>query len=172
MRLPTLLLFVLGSSCLAGPLLPKPVRQAQIMDAPATDIRGAKIEADPAFAATAARLRSQLGEGGKSLIQLIKVDGPVRGFEVGEEGYVIEAHPGQPIRLHARTDAGAFYGAVTLRQLAYEGSDRGLYVPPGDVMDRPRFGWRGLMLDDARHFMGKAQVLRMLDLMAMHKLNT
>jgi len=172
MHLPALILLLAGSACLAAPLLPKPTRQAMIMDAPATDIRGARIEADPAFETSAARLRSQLGEGGRSLIKLIKTDGPVRGFEVGEEGYVIEAHPGQPIRIHARTAAGAFYAAVTLRQLADEGRDGGLYVPPGEVMDRPRFGWRGLMLDDARHFMGKAQVLRMLELMAMHKLNT
>lgn len=142
------------------------------MDAPATNIRGAKVEADPAFAATAERLRAQLGTGGTATVQLVKATGPIRGFEVGDEGYVIEAHPGQPVRIHARTDAGAFYGIVTLQQLAYAGNDGGTYVPPGDVLDKPRFAWRGLMLDDGRHIMGKAQVLRMLDLMALHKLNT
>lgn len=142
------------------------------MDAPATNIRGAKVEADPAFAATAERLRAQLGTGGSATVQLVKATGPIRGFEVGDEGYVIEAHPGQPVRIHARTDAGAFYGIVTLQQLAYAGNDGGTYVPPGDVLDKPRFAWRGLMLDDGRHIMGKAQVLRMLDLMALHKLNT
>jgi hexosaminidase len=144
----------------------------QIMDAPATNIRGAKVEADPAFAATAERLRAQLGTGGTSTVQLVKATGPVRGFEVGEEGYVIEAHPGQPVRIHARTEAGAFYGIVSLQQHAYTGNDGGTYVPPGDVMDKPRFAWRGLMIDDGRHIMGKAQILRMLDLMALHKLNT
>jgi hexosaminidase len=172
MRLPVLASLLLASACLAGPILPKPVRVNLIMDAPATNIRGAKVEADPAFAATAERLRAQLGTGGTSTVQLVKATGPVRGFEVGEEGYVIEAHPGQPVRIHARTEAGAFYGIVSLQQHAYTGNDGGTYVPPGDVMDKPRFAWRGLMIDDGRHIMGKAQILRMLDLMALHKLNT
>ena len=172
MRLPFFVSFLLTAGCLAGPILPKPFRVAQIMDAPATNIRGAKVEADPAFAATAERLRAQLGTGGTTTVQLVKATGPVRGFEVGDEGYVIEAHPGQPVRIHARTEAGAFYGIITLQQHAYAGNDGGLYVPPGDVMDKPRFAWRGLMIDDGRHIMGKAQILRMLDLMALHKLNT
>ncbi len=172
MRLPFFASFLLAAACVAGPILPKPVRVDRIMDAPATNIRGAKVEADPAFAATAERLRAQLGTGGKTTVQLIKATGPVRGFEVGDEGYVIEAHPGQPVRIHARTEAGAFYGIISLQQLAYTGNDGGTYVPPGDVMDKPRFAWRGLMIDDGRHIMGKAQILRMLDLMALHKLNT
>ena len=172
MRLPFFASFLLTAACLAGPILPKPFRVAKIMDAPATNILGAKVEADPAFAATAERLRAQLGTGGATTVQLIKATGPVRGFEVGDEGYVIEAHPGQPVRIHARTEAGAFYGIISLQQLAYTGNDGGIYVPPGDVMDKPRFAWRGLMIDDGRHIMGKAQILRMLDLMALHKLNT
>ena len=172
MRLPYLASLLAAAAAFAGPILPKPVLQAQIADAPATNIRGAKVEADPAFAATAERLRAQLGAGGTATVQLVKLTGPVRNFEVGDEGYAIEAHPGQPVRILARTDAGAFYGIVSLQQLAYTGNDGGLYVPPGDVLDKPRFAWRGLMIDDGRHFMGKAQVLRMLDLMALHKLNT
>ncbi|MGW1746813.1 beta-N-acetylhexosaminidase [Streptomyces sp. NPDC002092] len=75
--------------------------------------------------------------------------------------------------------AGVFWGAQTLRQLlgpdAYRRApldrDRTWAVPHLTVEDSPRFRWRGLMLDVARHFMPKEGVLRHLDLMAAHKLN-
>ncbi|MFF8934193.1 beta-N-acetylhexosaminidase [Streptomyces paradoxus] len=75
--------------------------------------------------------------------------------------------------------AGVFWGAQTLRQLlgpdAYRRApldrDRAWTVPYLTIEDAPRFRWRGLMLDVARHFMSKEGVLRYLDLMAAHKLN-
>ncbi|GAA2921256.1 MULTISPECIES: beta-N-acetylhexosaminidase [Streptomyces] len=75
--------------------------------------------------------------------------------------------------------AGVFWGAQTLRQLlgpdAYRRAplsrDRVWAVPHLTIEDAPRFRWRGLMLDVARHFMPKEGVLRYLDLMAAHKLN-
>ncbi|QCD56207.1 beta-N-acetylhexosaminidase [Streptomyces hawaiiensis] len=75
--------------------------------------------------------------------------------------------------------AGVFWGAQTLRQLlgpdafrrAPLGRDRAWTVPYLAIEDAPRFRWRGLMLDVARHFMPKEGVLRYLDLMAAHKLN-
>ncbi|MFD5483043.1 beta-N-acetylhexosaminidase [Streptomyces hawaiiensis] len=75
--------------------------------------------------------------------------------------------------------AGVFWGAQTLRQLlgpdafrrAPLGRDRAWTVPYLTIEDAPRFRWRGLMLDVARHFMPKEGVLRYLDLMAAHKLN-
>ncbi|MFE0455378.1 beta-N-acetylhexosaminidase [Streptomyces sp. NPDC058914] len=75
--------------------------------------------------------------------------------------------------------AGVFRGAQTLRQLlgpdAYRrapiGRDRRWAVPHVTIEDGPRFRWRGLLLDVARHFMPKDGVLRYLDLMAAHKLN-
>jgi hexosaminidase len=75
--------------------------------------------------------------------------------------------------------AGAFWGAQTLRQLlgpdacrrAPLDRDRVWAVPHVTIEDAPRFRWRGLMLDVARHFMPKDGVLRYLDLMAAHKLN-
>ncbi|MEU0680977.1 MULTISPECIES: beta-N-acetylhexosaminidase [Streptomyces] len=75
--------------------------------------------------------------------------------------------------------AGVLYGAQTLRQLlgadafrrAPVRRDRVWTVPHLTVEDAPRFRWRGLMLDVARHFMPKEGVLRYLDLMSAHKLN-
>jgi hexosaminidase len=73
--------------------------------------------------------------------------------------------------------AGVFYGVQSLRQLlpadAFSPSrvDRAWEVPAVTVTDRPRFGWRGTMLDVGRHFMPKAFVLKLIDLLALHKLN-
>lgn len=44
-------------------------------------------------------------------------------------------------------------------------------VPAVQIADAPRFGWRGMMLDVARHFYTKEEVMQLLDLMAMYKLN-
>lgn len=71
------------------------------------------------------------------------------------------------VRVAASSPAGAFYAGETLRQL--RGAD-GL-VPHVAVSDAPKFPWRGVMLDEARHFFGKAAVLRLLDTMASFKLN-
>ena len=62
-------------------------------------------------------------------------------------------------------DAGAFYALKTLKQLG------GGNVPCVRIEDAPAFGWRGLMLDEGRHFFGKETVKHVLDLMADHKLN-
>lgn len=74
---------------------------------------------------------------------------------------------------------GVFWGAQTLRQLIGAEAFRRAplraarrYAVPGCLIeDSPRFGWRGMMLDVARHFMPKDGVLRYLDLLAAHKLN-
>jgi hexosaminidase len=72
--------------------------------------------------------------------------------------------------------AGTFYGLQTLRQLLPPEALRragptSWTVPCGRITDAPRFGWRGVMLDVARHFMPVSDVLRFVDLAAFHKLN-
>jgi hexosaminidase len=73
--------------------------------------------------------------------------------------------------------AGVFYGEQTLRQLHPPDSLRRAGFPPAGslprlaISDAPRFGWRGVLLDVARHFMPVADVLRFIDLIAFHKLN-
>ncbi|MFC9946132.1 beta-N-acetylhexosaminidase [Streptomyces pratensis] len=95
------------------------------------------------------------------------------------EGYRLGVAPTWGVRITGGSAAGVFWGAQTLRQLlgpeafrrapVDRGAQRG--VPFTEIEDGPRFGWRGLMLDVARHFMPKDGVLRMLDLLAAHKLN-
>ncbi|MGX5210168.1 beta-N-acetylhexosaminidase [Streptomyces violaceus] len=98
--------------------------------------------------------------------------------ELGPEEYrLVSGFSG--ILIEGGGPAGVFWGAQTLRQLlgpdAYRraplGRDRVWAVPHLTIEDAPRFRWRGLMLDVARHFMPKEGVLRYLDLMAAHKLN-
>ncbi|KFG75265.1 beta-N-acetylhexosaminidase [Streptomyces mutabilis] len=93
------------------------------------------------------------------------------------EGYRLDIAP-TGVHLAGGGPAGLFWGAQTLRQLL--GPDafrraplpgRRWRLPAVRIQDAPRFGWRGLMLDVARHFMPKEGVLRYLDLMAAHKLN-
>ncbi len=89
------------------------------------------------------------------------------------ESYAIEVSSERLI-ITAGEVRGLFYGAVTLWQLcdvdAVRPGER-LSVPAGHIVDAPRFGWRGLMLDSARHFQSPAFILRYLDWMALHKLN-
>ncbi|MET9681261.1 beta-N-acetylhexosaminidase [Streptomyces coeruleorubidus] len=83
------------------------------------------------------------------------------------------------VLIEGASPAGLFWGAQTFRQLLGPEAFRRApvtrrqewQVPAVTIHDAPRFRWRGLMLDVARHFMPKEGVLRHLDLMAAHKLN-
>jgi hexosaminidase len=88
---------------------------------------------------------------------------------LGPEAYRLEVTPNR-VTVSATTDAGLFYGAMTLWQLLppNPGANR---IPAQLILDSPRFGWRGLMLDSARHFQSPATIRSMLDWMAWHKLN-
>jgi hexosaminidase len=87
----------------------------------------------------------------------------------GAEGYRIEVSP-QEIIVAAGTAAGLFYGAVTLWQLLPPGISGGAIAAQA-IVDSPRYAWRGLMLDSARHFQSTAFIRSMIDWMAWHKLN-
>ncbi len=88
------------------------------------------------------------------------------------EAYTLVVDPAQGIRVVGASPAGVFYGLQSLRSLMPPPSPRGgVAVPAIRVVDAPRFGYRGFMLDVARNFQPKADVLRVLDLMARYKLN-
>lgn len=99
--------------------------------------------------------------------------------ELGQEGYRLRV-ASDGIDISSNGPAGLFYGAQTLLQLLppqvfarTSGSlqTESLAVPAVTVIDRPRFRWRGLLIDVSRHFRSKAQLIKTLDAMAMHKLN-
>ncbi|PWU61350.1 beta-N-acetylhexosaminidase, partial [Micromonospora globispora] len=95
---------------------------------------------------------------------------------LGAEGYRL-AVTADGVRISAATATGLFHGVQTLRQLlpaAIESptpvAERWA-VPGGVIVDRPRFPYRGAMLDVARHFFAVADVLRVIDHLARYKLN-
>jgi hexosaminidase len=86
-----------------------------------------------------------------------------------DESYTLEVTPTQ-VKLASPTTVGAMRGLETLLQLL-EGDGNGFYFPAVSITDRPRFPWRGLMLDSARHYMPMEVIKRTLDGMAAVKLN-
>ena len=92
----------------------------------------------------------------------------VDGFPV--EGYRLVVDE-ERITITAADERGLFYGAVTLWQLIAAGEGDARVVPALEIEDAPRFGWRGYMLDSARNFHSVDEIKRVLDAMALHKLN-
>lgn len=90
-----------------------------------------------------------------------------------EEGYRIECTTEQ-LNVYASGYTGAFYAVMSLRQLFcmdVPEKPTVLTMHAVSITDKPRFGWRGVMLDESRHFFGAEAVKRLLDAMAMYKLN-
>jgi hexosaminidase len=87
----------------------------------------------------------------------------------GPEAYKLEIRPHR-ITVSASTGAGLFYGAMTLWQLLPPDLSA-RRIPSQTILDAPRYAWRGLMLDSARHFQSPAFIHSMIDWMAWHKLN-
>ena len=107
--------------------------------------------------------------------------------ELGEEAYRLTTGP-TGVVIVGGDAAGVFYGCQALLQLlpaavyrrasvsvaatASASADVRWAGPAVTICDAPRFRWRGAMLDVARHFLPKREVLRFIDLMALHRLNT
>ncbi len=87
------------------------------------------------------------------------------------EAYTLEVTT-DGITVRSNDERGLFYGAVTLWQLSVPNNGATAHIPALYIEDAPRFGWRGLMLDSARHFQSVDEIKRLLDAMALHKLNT
>ncbi len=92
--------------------------------------------------------------------------------ECNMEGYQLEISP-LKMKVTAPCRAGLFYGLMSVAQLVMSaGEENGKKVIPCCIIkDQPRYAWRGLMLDESRHFFGKEKVKQLLDYMALHKLN-
>ena len=94
------------------------------------------------------------------------------------------------IDITAAKPAGFFYAFQTLKQLMPRNVMAGVYttcftmemglydclpteypIPCVEIEDEPRFGWRGFMLDEGRHFYGKEEIKKILDVMAAYKMN-
>ncbi len=101
--------------------------------------------------------------------------------DLGPEGYQLTITP-ERITLRASSNAGLFYAGQSLIQLLHHqrtqiapvgsnGSTTLAGLPCIDIRDRPRFPWRGFMLDSARHFQPVEMITRLIDQIAAMKLN-
>lgn len=94
------------------------------------------------------------------------------------EGYKLNVSKEQ-VRIEAARPAGFYYALQTLKQLMPRNvmagvatSDRSQWsLPSVEIEDAPRFEWRGFMLDEGRHFFGKDEIKRVIDMMATYKMN-
>ncbi|RIH67104.1 glycoside hydrolase family 20 [Mariniphaga sediminis] len=100
---------------------------------------------------------------------------PLLKDRVGLEGYELKVTENF-IKITGATNTGIFYGIQTLRQLLRKISDDNLIysrysIPCVEIIDYPRFKWRGFMLDVSRYFHGVDVVKGILDEMALLKMN-
>jgi len=87
------------------------------------------------------------------------------------EAYDLDIGDGRVV-ISAPTDAGLLYGAASLWQLLTPDAGHGpVTLQPVHIHDAPRFAWRGMMLDSARHYQSPAFIKKLIDVMALHKLN-
>ena len=127
-------------------------------------------------------IRERESDDGLSTRIALRLGSPLRAarpFDPGREGYRLTVSRTR-IDITAAYPAGLFYGVQTLLQLlppqVYSNNAGALrmdelLLPLVEVTDRPRFGWRGLMIDVSRHFFSKEQLKKTIDAMAVHKLN-
>lgn len=87
------------------------------------------------------------------------------GLVSSKEAYRFTVSP-TGIEVTAANATGMFWSVQTLRQMAQGGA-----IPCATVLDAPEFKWRGVMLDEGRHFMGESFVKQFLDVMTLYKFN-
>ncbi|MBQ1082940.1 beta-N-acetylhexosaminidase [Nocardiopsis sp. B62] len=164
-------------------LLPRPRELTTDGSGGLTLTSATRVSADHAAQGTLSWLQRELGAAtGLPLATGDEEDAQIRlsvdpGAGLGREGYrlIIDSEGAIVV---GNEPAGVFYGVQTLRQLlptdAYRTTALGgaeWRLPAVSITDAPRFQWRGAMLDIARHFQPKREILRFIDLLALHKLN-
>lgn len=199
MKIPRLFLAGLAAIvCLSGPaaetdglnLIPRPVRVAPRegsfeITGTTVVIAGPGAEAEARKLAEALRAATRLplpltSKVGVSSSIAFELDSGLAD-SLGSEGYRLSVAK-NGVRIRAAEAAGLFYGGVTFRQLlpaqAWSTTRQApvanvRWRAPGvEIEDRPRFAWRGLLLDVARHYLPPEFIKKFVDLMAMHKFNS
>jgi hexosaminidase len=104
-------------------------------------------------------------ESGRKKIECKKIGG------LEEEGYRLKISP-ETVSLEASGEGGLYQGFQTLRQLFLSsGEDGFIEIPCAEIEDRPRFPWRGFMLDVSRHFYSVGFVKKLIDTLSLHHIN-
>ena len=171
-------------------MIPRPARRSST-GAPARLSNGLVIATDEPSAGAASLLRAELeaatrwrievrdaGEHGPHGTVTLRVESGA-GAGRSPDSYRLVSHTGG-VDITGTGAAGVFYGTRSLLQLLPAACLRS--APSGElpavvevagaaIEDGPRFGWRGAHLDVSRHFMPKTFVLRLIDVLALHKMN-
>ena len=132
-----------------------------------------KREAEFAFNAAAALAKRLLRSGPPLFGEIGGIACMARQADMPEEGYGID-FAADGVTLHAAGQKGLFYGFVTLGQILHAARDKPnefTFPATGRIYDAPRFAWRGMLLDVARQVYKTEELLRVLDVLAWHKLN-
>ncbi|MBV7533851.1 family 20 glycosylhydrolase [Chitinophaga sp. sic0106] len=132
------------------------------------------IKADDRLAASARFLNNEL----ITLLGKRATGKVVINFKVDEslaaDAYKLDVTP-QGVTIAASDNEGAFYGIQSLKALispaAWAGMPKTISIPAVQVSDYPRFKYRAFMIDVARNFHDKKDLLRLIDVMALYKLN-
>jgi hexosaminidase len=170
-----------GGAAQPLPVMPAPA-EVQV-SAGRIAVSGASLEAiwtempDPrllaAFARAQARWQARLGGPSAAPGTRLSIEcagpGPALPSLGEDETYTLEVNESQA-RLQAPNALGVLHGLETFLQLLQK-DDSGWYLPAVSIRDRPRFPWRGLMIDVARRWQPAEVIERALDAMAVVKLN-
>jgi len=177
---------VIGSYSETTNIIPKPVstehRSGFFVFKPSTRIiadKDAEIEASKLIDALAPAMgyRLKLVSKARPKAKAVRLAIDEQQLQLGDEGYILDVSSEQ-ILIRAKQPAGLFYGIQTLLQLLpapifckalVKGPN--WKVPCLKITDYPRFQWRGLLIDPARHFIPVNDVKKFLRVMAMHKFN-
>ena len=89
---------------------------------------------------------------------------------LGKDAYRLAVTP-QGVHLASGGREGRMYGLVTLQQLQDQLAAHPEGIPCGVIKDKPRYPWRGMMVDPARHFIPIKDLKKFVDLMAYYKFN-
>ncbi len=136
--------------------------------------RAAEIFAGYVNASSSFRLVPRRGDMAARPAVVVQLGGDTA--RLGREGYTLAVTP-ERVLVTAAAPAGAFYGLQTLRQLFPPELEDSNYVadaweiPCVRVFDRPRFRWRGDMLDVSRHFLPFEYLKKNIDYLARYKMN-
>eukprot|EP01047_Picozoa_sp_COSAG01_P092387 COSAG01_NODE_23771_length_802_cov_1.270270_1_plen_156_part_10 len=105
----------------------------------------------------------ELAEGTSALLMLTFVTLSRYSLDVGV--------PGGGALIRAPRVWGALHGLESFAQMVQHTKGQGYFILPCHIRDEPRFEYRSVMIDTARHFLNVSTILRVIDSMAINKLN-
>jgi hexosaminidase len=155
-----------------GDVIPAP---AEVWPDPAADFTvhsGTAVRTTAATAAMGAELAATIRALTGYAIPVSETAGSIT-FVPGSgaaESYTLDIGP-TSVTIAASDPAGAFAAVQTLRQLLPPGRQGAVTIPGGRIVDRPRFAYRGVMLDVARHFFTCDEVKAYIDAIVPFKIN-